>query len=191
MLKTHALAQTVSIVGNGLKTEMRQKKDGSGSYEYNEILFRVATKRDYKGADGNYVTDFILCGIHGPLAKVFAQYCTAMKADGSGKLQSRRLLLEGYVKEYTRQVPLSALYITDANGNRQILNDIPGLTVRQDGNIFEVESFEFADANPNANASNNAVTATPVQAQIAQPTIAQPIAPAVPAGYTGAEQVWS
>jgi hypothetical protein len=188
MLKSHALGNTVAIVNGGLKTEMRQKKDGTGTYEYNEILFRFATKRDYKGADGQYVTDFILCAIHGPLAKVFAQYCAGTKADGS--IQSRRLLLEGYVKEYSKDITLDKLYVRDANGNRQVLNNVPGLTVRQDGNIFEVESFEFADANP-AKAQGNAVTAMPIQTQVAPVQAIAPVAPVVPAGYDASQGPWS
>ena len=180
MINAYALGNTVAIVDGGLKTETRQKKDGSGTYEHNEILFRFASKRDYRDATGQYPTDFVLCAIHGPLAKTFAQYCGQVKADG--KLQSRRLLLIGSIREYTKQVSLSKLYVTDANGNRQILNDVPGLTVRQDGNVFEVERFEFADANPNG-ANNGAVATTPVAVQtiaVAPQAVAPAMVPVAP-----------
>ena len=192
MLNAFALGNTVAIVDGGLKTEMRMKKDGSGQYEYNEILFRFATKRDYKDTSGQYPTDFILCAIHGPLAKTFAQYCGQLKADGSGKLQSRRLLLVGSVREYTKQVPLSKLYVTDGNGARQILNDVPGFTVRQDGNVFEVDSFEFADANPTANANGavaNAIATTPVT--VAPQAVAPAMAPVVPQGIVAQNGPWA
>lgn len=175
-------ARTVAIV----KPYTKEKRTGvNGEFESEEVLFRIAVDRNYKVTrteNGkqvtDYPTDFWLAKATGPIAKVFADHCSAVKGDG--KLQSRRLLLEGSFETYkkdrvyenTVNVDLSAYGI-------QGLVPITIKDVLPDTNtIFMVSSLKFLDKNPNAQQASAGAVATAGVAGVA--------GVAAPAGVAGA-----
>lgn len=157
-------ARTVAIV----KPYTKERRQGvNGEFESEEVLFRIAVDRNYKVTrteNGktvtDYPTDFWLAKATGPIAKIFADHCSTVKGDG--KLQSRRLLLEGSFETYkkdrvyenTVNVDLSAYGI-------QGLVPITIKDVLPDTNtIFMVSSLKFLDKNPNAQQASAGAVAT-------------------------------
>lgn len=169
MLRTDAVVRTVWAKD----LEVTTKQGVNGTYEAKQILFRVATDRNYKRSmvvNGQTVTDnptdYILCRATGAVAQAFSDYCTAKKPDG--KLISRHLYLVGHIELYTqpRRFPVEA----QLNYNGQLLNVKLETEQNIEGHIFVVDEFEFLDSNPvpkttvpqGATVTN--VTVAPVQA---------------------------
>jgi hypothetical protein len=173
MLRTDAVVRTVW----SQELEVSKKQGATGDYDSKQILFRVATDRNYKvtrTVNGQQVserpTDFILCRATGSTAQVFADNCTAK--DKEGKLISRHLYLIGHIETYRspRKFPVQAT----VNYNGQLLNISLETEAQVDGHIFVVDEIEFLDSKPRevstvagATVANVTVvpaqTATPVQ----------------------------
>lgn len=187
-MKVHAIGRTARIIK---PYAVEQRNGRNGAFESRMVMFSLATDRDYRqavtNADGTISqerhTDFFACRATGPIADLFAKYCSAMKKDenGNDKLVSRRIYIEGHLEKYnakrTEQVQLS---------NGQIVQ----IELPEEREIVVVESIEFLDANPVKN--NNGTTAQVIQAQpVAQalpvaPVAVAPVAPVV-AGEVSAE----
>ena len=161
-MKVHAIGRTARIIR---PYAVEQRNGRNGAFESRMVMFSLATDRDYRqavtNADGTISqerhTDFFACRATGPIADLFAKYCSAMKKDenGNDKLVSRRLYIEGHLEKYqakrTEQVQLS---------NGQIVQ----IELPEEREIVVVESIEFLDANP-VNKNNNGTTAQVIQAQ--------------------------
>ena len=180
-MKIHAIGRTARIIK---PYAVEQRNGRNGAFESRMVMFSLATDRDYRqavtNADGTISqerhTDFFACRATGPIADLFAKYCSAMKKDenGNDKLVSRRIYIEGHLEKYnakrTEQVQLS---------NGQIVQ----IELPEEREVVVVESIEFLDANPTKN--NNGTTAQAVV--VAQPVAqALPVAPVV-AGAVSAE----
>ena len=191
-VKFHTIARTAKIVK---PYAVEQRPGRNGVFESRMVMFSIATDREYRQAithaDGTISqerkTDFFVCRATGPIADLFAKYCSATKKDenGNDKLVSRRIAIEGHLEKYpaTRTETITA----NVNGqNVQLQVQLP-----EEREILVVESIEFLDANPvnKANAEGgNAIVATVAQpvAPVAQTAVpvqavaqATPIAPVV------------
>lgn len=172
-MKVHAIGRTARIIR---PYAVEQRNGRNGAFESRMVMFSLATDRDYRqavtNADGTISqerhTDFFACRATGPIADLFAKYCSAMKKDenGNDKLVSRRLYIEGHLEKYqakrTEQVQLS---------NGQIVQ----IELPEEREIVVVESIEFLDANPVNKNNNGTATAT------ATVIPAQPVVQALPA----------
>ena len=179
-MKVHAIGRTARIIKPYAVT---QRNGRNGAFESRMVMFSLATDRDYKqsvtNADGTITqerhTDFFACRATGPIADLFNQYCSATKVDenGQNKLVSRRIAVEGHLEKYqaTRKEQIQA------NVNGQIVTlavDLP-----EEREVVVIESIEFLDANPvnQANAQAQATTATVVNANTVQATVAENVQP--------------
>lgn len=178
MLRTDAVVRTVW----SQDLEVTKRNGANGEYDSKQILFRVATDRNYKvtkTVNGQQVTerptDFILCRATGSTAQVFADNCTAKGSDG--KLISRHLYLVGHIETYLspRKFPVNAQ--VDYNG--QLLNISLETEARVNGHIFIVDELEFLDSKPREvssvpGATVGNVTIAPVQQNVGNAPVANP-----------------
>lgn len=183
-------ARTVAVV----KPYTKETRQGiNGTFEVEEVLFRIAVDRNYKTThteNGKTVTDrptdFWLAKATGPVANVFNDHCTATKENG--KLVSRRLLLEGSFETYRKDRVFEKTYQVDlsAYGIQGLVPIAIKDTLPDTQTIFVVSNLKFLDSNPTrqqaaATAGGIAgvagVAGAPVPAQAAAP-VAQNAAPA-------------
>ena len=173
-------ARTVAVVRD-LKVEKRQ--GANGEFESKDILVRIAVDRDYKvrrvengKTIEEYPTDFWLAKFTGSVAQVFADHCTAVKADG--KLQSRHLLLSGNFENYTNTRTVKK----QVNIGGQ-LYEVEFEVENNNNTIFVVDSMKFLDKNPAANTAQNnggVVSVVPVGVPAQPVTVAAQAMPAQP-----------
>ena len=171
-VKIHTIARTARIIR---PYSVEQRNGRNGAFESRMVMFSIATDREYRqavtNADGTISqerkTDFFACRATGPIADLFAKYCSATKKDenGNDKLVSRRIAIEGHLEKY-QATRTETLALPDG---KQVQVQLP-----EEREIIVVESIEFLDANPvKSNAGNTAVVATPV----AVAPVAQAVAP--------------
>ena len=171
-VKIHTIARTARIIR---PYSVEQRNGRNGAFESRMVMFSIATDREYRqavtNADGTISqerkTDFFACRATGPIADLFAKYCSATKKDenGNDKLVSRRIAIEGHLEKY-QATRTETLALPDG---KQVQVNLP-----EEREIIVVESIEFLDANPvKSNAGNTAVVATPV----AVAPVAQAVAP--------------
>lgn len=170
-MKIHSIGRTAKI----LKPYSVEQRNGrNGAFESRMVMFTLATDRDYRQAvtkdDGSISqerhTDFFACRATGPIADLFAKYCSATKKDenGNDKLVSRRIAIEGHLEKYpstrTEQVQL--------NNGQVIQIELP-----EEREVVVVESIEFLDANPvkAQQATQGTVTATVINPSATNATV--------------------
>ena len=164
-----------------------QRNGRNGAFESRMVMFSIATDRDYKQAvvseDGTIAqerkTDFFACRATGPVADLFAKYCSATKLDENGneKLVSRRIQVRGHLEKY----PATRTENIQANVNGQIINLQAQLPEERE--VLVVENIEFLDADPAKRNNSNTTTATAgvITAQVATEAIpAQPMQAVAP-----------
>lgn len=176
-MNVSTIARTVRII----KPYSNVQRTGrNGVWNSESVMFSIATDREYKSTvthdDGTVgqerKTDFFACRATGPIARLFNQYCSAMKTDeqGNQKLVSRRLYIKGHLENY--------------QADRDEVIQIEGLPqpvqvkLPDTRTIVVVESIEFLDADP-VKKANAQAQATPVA--YAQPIPAQGYAQPAPA----------
>lgn len=173
-VKIHTIGRTARIIR---PYAVEQRNGRNGAFESRMVMFSIATDREYRqavtNADGTISqerkTDFFACRATGPIADLFAKYCSATKKDenGNDKLVSRRIAIEGHLEKY----PATRTETLALPDGKQVQVNLP-----EEREIIVVESIEFLDANPVKNnaGTTTAVVATPVQAVA---PVAQAVAP--------------
>lgn len=192
MINVNMMGRTVRLV----KPYTESKRTGiNGEFTVKEVLFLMACDRPYKVTKvengtqkKEHPTDFFLMKATGPIAELFAKYCSATKPDG--KLISRRLFITGTEEKYKKTVvddiPVD---LSGVNINGIVMPAGSTIAVKkertEENSIIMVDSITFLDSNPE-NQQNNAVTvqttatvSTPsTVVNVQQPTVqaTQPVA---------------
>lgn len=167
-------ARTVAVAKQ-YSTQTISRPDGSVD-TIRSIYFRVATRRRYHNRERQYESDFFLAKATGPVADLLNNNCTALRQDGSGKLQSRHLLLIGSFETYTK----TRSFNTNING---VTYTVPF----EDRNnfVFVIDHVEFLDRKDGNNGNGNGGNATWIPGSQIMPQVVS----AVPNGGTVAQAV--